>query len=283
MFVFFSHWNQLCCRLNYQPLSPLLFTFCNGRKRQAGGKGPCVGVQPRARKSYNIKMSGCDINDQLNGARMIDHKSKTFFWRRVFEGKFFTAITNACLLKKMWVVELTEGIDKELELVGPLDEDEVKEGPMTGTSRCTLMKLKQRLKHVERMEKAKWDMDLCDYPMAKCNRGHACKGLHQHLRTPEQVLPPPRPASAKWEQPLPSNGRTCDNPECGSRTKGACRCTDCGSGVVMCMKCFLSNTAHAAARTARFAQERPMQTRRKRPIDWSKFDRQQRQRNTPNV
>ena len=74
---------------------PTIVYFCNGRKREVGGKGPCVGVQPRARKSYNIKMSGCDINDQLNGARMIDHKSKTFFWRRVFEGKFFTAITNA--------------------------------------------------------------------------------------------------------------------------------------------------------------------------------------------
>lgn len=215
-------------------------------------------------------MGGVDIADQYNGGYMVEHRSRNYFWRRVFEQKLYQSLTNSWLLYCWWLLNITRKVDAAIAELSHGGADYV---TVDGLNLAELQHLKIRLEALSKVKRVAWLRALSVYLMSACEEGNPRKGRRR------QKVPTPTPTPGT----MPSDNRPrletlahskraqCESRKCTIRIKGekasrgrrktteatprgskvntGCRCEDCKTvgGVVMCWNCHCDDAKHRSA------------------------------------
>ncbi|CAN0032695.1 unnamed protein product [Pylaiella littoralis] len=214
--------------------------------------------QPLCRFHYNKFMVGVDLADQLNGYYQSLHKSKNYFWRRVFEQKLMQACSNAWLLYRWWLDDMLAQVKAEIATLnegGHADGDTAKEGLQL----AALLEEQADLERLRKKSRVQWLRALAKHLLSQSTSKLAAKGGRR-------PAPAPFKKTADRHQHVCniSRRRDCSSPGCkGSptpKTKApkrarrakvsqACFCLSCRSvgGVVICTPCHADDNQHQAA------------------------------------
>ena len=200
-------------------------------------------------------MGGVDVADQRLSVHAHDHKPTTFFWRRVFDQKFYQSVSNAYLLFSVWGEELQEECKTILakgNFAGASDGEAVEEEGCE-LDKTELEEFLRQLGRLQRTDRKVWHYRLANLLLAKCEVGNTSKGGRRIRRAVPQYSSNGaksarvcRGGLCERDQSNPSRYRT-------KRTLGVCWCHTCSNGkgmqgaVHLCTACQKFVQGHAAA------------------------------------
>lgn len=228
-------------------------------------------------------MGGVDIADQYNGYYQIQHRSISYFWRRVFEQKLAQAASNAWLLFVLWITETIKMIKDEIEVseeAGHKAEDQTDEGSQLKALALEL----DDFKALKRKKRADWMRSLSKHLMSHSTQGCTARGGR---RRRSSAVPIPKVERRQNRRPEPTGVASrhhCECPDCsgspnprpgvnkrprGAKVSTACFCEPCASvgGVVICKVCYASEAKHEAAFNRASADNERGGARKRRKLD----------------